>query len=153
MLSALSPSQVQYVIHANGTWAAFMDHRREFELAEGGRYMFMYYEDLDGEECDCSRSSHAQDESGPRCYASGSSCGGRQHAYDGEPERERFSSSSNSFYESAVEKQSEGGNHALKHTSCQVLLYPPCYSQGLQAVQETSDAEAQTEELNTSQVA
>ncbi|KAL1444560.1 hypothetical protein MTO96_045493 [Rhipicephalus appendiculatus] len=115
--------------------------------------MFVYYEDLDGEECDCSRSSHAQDESGPGCHASGSSDGGRQHADDGEPERERFSSSSNSFYESAIEKQSEEGNRGLKDTSCQVLIHPPCYSQGLQAVQETSDAEAQTEELDTSQFA
>ncbi|KAL1427964.1 hypothetical protein MTO96_000305 [Rhipicephalus appendiculatus] len=50
LLSALSPSQVQYVIHVYGTLAAFMDHRPEFELTQGVRYTFVYYEYLDGEE-------------------------------------------------------------------------------------------------------
>ncbi|KAL1437715.1 hypothetical protein MTO96_048670 [Rhipicephalus appendiculatus] len=49
LLSALSPSQVQCVIHAYGTLAAFMDHLPEFELAQEGRYIFVCYEDLDGE--------------------------------------------------------------------------------------------------------
>ncbi|KAL1442088.1 hypothetical protein MTO96_031006 [Rhipicephalus appendiculatus] len=60
LLSALSPSQVQYVVHAYGSLAAFMDHRPEFELAQEGPYTLVDYEDLDGEECDCSGSSHSQ---------------------------------------------------------------------------------------------
>ncbi|KAH7963845.1 hypothetical protein HPB52_023649 [Rhipicephalus sanguineus] len=150
LLSALSPSQVQYVIHAYGTLAAFMDHRAEFEQTQEGRYVFVYYEDIDGEECDCSVSSHTHDEPSRARYSSGSSDGGRQHADDSEPERERCSSSSSSCYESAVDEQSEKEKHGLKDASCQVHLCAPCCSRGLQAVQETSDADAQTNELDTS---
>ncbi|KAH7962724.1 hypothetical protein HPB52_017671 [Rhipicephalus sanguineus] len=91
-------------------------------------------------------SSHTQDEASPGRYSNGSSDGGRQHADDGEPERERCSSSSRSCLESAMEEQSEEEKHVLKDASCQV----PGQGQGLQAVQETSDADAQTKELDIS---
>ncbi|KAH7961612.1 hypothetical protein HPB52_010848 [Rhipicephalus sanguineus] len=149
LLSALSPSQVQHVIYAYRTLAAFMDHRPEFEQAQDGQYILAYYEDLDGEGSDCSGSSHTQDEASLGRYSNSSSDGGRQHADDREPERERCSSSSSSCLESAMEEQSEE-KHVLKDASCQVPLSPPCYSKGLQAVQETSDADAQTKELDTS---
>ncbi|KAL1424422.1 hypothetical protein MTO96_020209 [Rhipicephalus appendiculatus] len=150
LVSALSPSQVQYVIYAYGTLASFMDHRPQFELDQEGRYIFVYYEGLDSEESDCSVSSHTQEKPNPGRHSSVSSDGGHQHADDGEPERERCSSSSSSCYESAVEEQSEEEKHGLKDASCQVRLSPPCYSRGQQVVLETSDADAQTEESGVS---
>ncbi|KAL1443947.1 hypothetical protein MTO96_030106 [Rhipicephalus appendiculatus] len=151
LLSAQSQSQVQYVIYLNGTLTAFMDLPPGFELAQEGRYIFLYYEDRDAEECDCSGSSHIQDEPNTGRCSRGSSDGVHQHADDGEPERERCSSSSSSYYGSFVEEELEEEKHGLKDASSQVPLSPPCYSGGVQAVQETSDADAQTKVLDTSQ--
>ncbi|KAH7981848.1 hypothetical protein HPB52_001267 [Rhipicephalus sanguineus] len=150
LLSALSPPQVQYVIHAYGTLTAFMDHRPEFKLAREGQYIFVYYEDVDCEECDWSGQPDTQDEPNSGRYSSGANDGGSQHSDDGEPEREQCSSSSSSCYETAAEEQyEEDEKHELKDASCQVPL-SSCHSRGLQTEQETSDADAQTKELDTS---
>ncbi|KAL1443945.1 hypothetical protein MTO96_030104 [Rhipicephalus appendiculatus] len=151
LLSARSKSQVQYVIYPNGALTAFMDLPPGFELAQEGRYIFLYYEDRDAEECDCSGSSYIQDEPYTRRYSRGSSDGVHQHADDGEPERERCSSSCSRYYESFVEEQFEEEKHRLKDASCLVPLSPPSYPRGVEAVQETSDADAQTKVLDTSQ--
>ncbi|KAH8009608.1 hypothetical protein HPB51_018876 [Rhipicephalus microplus] len=144
LLSALRPSQVQYVIHAYGTLTAFMDCMPEFERVQEGRCTLVCHEGLDGEECDCSDLPHTQEEHGHGLHSNGSSYDGLQHADDSEPECEPCSSTSSSCYESAVEEQPEEAKHRLKDASCQTLL--SCYSRGVQAVQNTSHADSQTDE-------
>ncbi|KAH8009609.1 hypothetical protein HPB51_018877 [Rhipicephalus microplus] len=63
---------------------------------------------------------------------------------DSEPECEPCSSTSSSCYESAVEEQPEEAKHRIKDASCQTPL--SCYSRGVQAVQNTSHADTQTDE-------
>ncbi|KAL1440599.1 hypothetical protein MTO96_001152 [Rhipicephalus appendiculatus] len=153
LLSALSPSQVQYVMHAYGTLTAFMNHRPEFAVAQEGRYIFVCYKDVDCEERDCSGSSHAQDEPRRGCYSRGSSDGGRQHAVTGEPERERCSSSSSSVYESAVEELSEEEEkHGLKDASCQALPSPCRSLEQLENVRQNQDSEVEQLRLKTEQL-
>ncbi|KAL1443943.1 hypothetical protein MTO96_030102 [Rhipicephalus appendiculatus] len=144
LLSAQSPSQVQYLIYAYGILTAFMDLPPGFEPAQECRYIFVYYEDLDVEECDRCGSSHIQDDPNHERFSRGSSDGVHQHANDGKPKRERRSSSSSTYCELFVDEQAEEDRHGLKDASCQVPRSPPCYSRGVQAVQETSDADAQT---------
>ncbi|KAL3175225.1 hypothetical protein MRX96_010851 [Rhipicephalus microplus] len=144
LLSALRPSQVQYVIHAYGTLTAFMDCMPEFRRAQEGRCTLVCHEGLDGEECDCSDLPHTQEEHGHGLHSSKSSYDGLQHADDSEPECEPCSSTSSSCYESAVEEQPEEAKHRIKDASCQTPL--SCYSRGVQAVQNTSHADTQTDE-------
>ncbi|KAH8010140.1 hypothetical protein HPB51_025411 [Rhipicephalus microplus] len=157
LLIAMRPSHVQYVIHAYGTLAAFMDLLSGFEQDQEGRYMLLCYEGLDGKVWDCSSSSHTQEERSHGLYSSGSSYDGLQCADDSEPECEPCSSSSSSCYEPAVEEQPEEKRHRLRDASCQTPL--SCYSREvkhikkrLQIVRRNEASEAQQLRLKIEQL-
>ncbi|KAH7981849.1 hypothetical protein HPB52_001268 [Rhipicephalus sanguineus] len=153
LLKALNPSQSQDVLRLYGTLTAFIEQLPGFVLVHEDLYTFVYYEEPDDEEYDRGGSSDLQDEADAGACSTASNNGGLQltASDDCELQRPRSSSSSSSCYESAVEEQPEGEEkHGLKDASCQVSSSPCCHSRGIQAVQETSDAEAQTNELDTS---
>ncbi|KAH8009607.1 hypothetical protein HPB51_018875 [Rhipicephalus microplus] len=145
--NALSPSQVQHVVHASGAFAACINHGPEFKLSQEGRHTLVYDKGLHGGECDCRGSPRAHVDQSHGRYSSGSSDRALQHADDDEPEHEPCSSSSSSCYESAIEEEPEEA-HGRRDASRKVPW--SCCSRGVQAVQETSDADTQTSELNAS---
>ncbi|KAL3175209.1 hypothetical protein MRX96_010835 [Rhipicephalus microplus] len=143
--NALNPLQVQRVVHASGAFAACINHGPESELSQEGRYTLVYDKRLHGGECDCRGSPRAHVDQIHGRYSSGSSDRVLKHADDDEPEHEPCSSSSSSCYESAIEEEPEE-SHGLRDASRKVPW--SCCSRGVQAVQETSDADTQTSELN-----
>ncbi|KAL1466234.1 hypothetical protein MTO96_026806 [Rhipicephalus appendiculatus] len=151
LLKVLSPSQAQEALHEYGTLTAFIEQLQGFIIVHEDPYTFVYYEEPDGDDYDCGVSSNLQDEADAGASSTASDNVDRQHMVpdDCELRRARSSSSSSSCYESAVEEQHEEESHGVKDAACQVSS-PCCHSRGVQAVHETSDAEAQTEELDIS---
>ncbi|KAL1437717.1 hypothetical protein MTO96_048672 [Rhipicephalus appendiculatus] len=114
---------------------------------------FVYYEEPNGKEYDCVGSSNLQDEADTGACSTSSGNGDRLHAVSGDCELQRACSSSSSSicYESVIEEQhEEEENDGVENASCQESSSAPYYSRGPQVVQETSHAEAQTEDLDTS---
>lgn len=106
------------MIHAYGTLRALMDHRPEFSLFLCGSHIFLGNQDIEIHEWPL----HDQKKPIPGGYLPGPRDGGSRHAIVGEPERERCSSSSSSYYESAIEELSEEEKHEPKDAYCQQLL-------------------------------
>ncbi|KAL3175212.1 hypothetical protein MRX96_010838 [Rhipicephalus microplus] len=145
--NALNPLLVQHVVHASEAFAACINHGPESELSQEGRYTLVYDKRLHGGECDCRGSPRAHVDQIHGRYSSGSSDRVLQHVDDDETEHEPSSSSSSSCCESAIEEKPEE-THGLRDASRKVPW--SCCSRGVQAVQETSDANTQTSELNAS---
>ncbi|KAH7934633.1 hypothetical protein HPB51_029001 [Rhipicephalus microplus] len=145
--NALNPLQVQHVVHASEAFAACINHGPESELSQEGRYTLVCDKRLHGGECDCRGSPRAHVDQIHGRYSSGSSDRVLQHVDDYETEHEPSSSSSSSCCESAIEEKPEE-THGLRDASRKVPW--SCCSRGVQAVQETSDANTQTSELNAS---
>ncbi|KAH7960183.1 hypothetical protein HPB49_017569 [Dermacentor silvarum] len=142
-LEALNTSQAQLILEVYGALAAFLDQRPGFRMVHEDPYSLVYYHGT-GDKDACSCTSLLQDGASAGCGFSHSNYSGRQHA-DGEPRRARLSSSSSCAYESAVVGDDEEQEiRRMKYCWSQVPS-PPSKSQALQAVQETCDAEGQTQ--------
>ncbi|KAH7960528.1 hypothetical protein HPB49_020945 [Dermacentor silvarum] len=144
LMEALSPSRAQHILEAYGTLTAFLERRPGFQVVHEDLYSFVYYKQPDDEAAGVCKS--LQDEATARsaCYNDS----GLQHseACDGGPRRARVSSSSISTYESTIdEEDDEQGETRINDGCSQVPSKPSCMSSTLQAVQDTCDAEAQSQ--------
>ncbi|XP_075539301.1 uncharacterized protein LOC142573986 [Dermacentor variabilis] len=146
-LEALSPSQTQLILVVHRILTALLDRRPGPGVVRDVLYSLIYYQEHNDEDA-CSCTFLLQDGAAAMSGSLRSNYSRRQHAEgdDGGPRRAGFSSSSSNAYEFVVDGEEEEQKIRRMKDGWNQAPAPPCLSRALQAVQETCDAETQTQE-------
>uniref|UniRef100_A0A224YL50 Uncharacterized protein n=1 Tax=Rhipicephalus zambeziensis TaxID=60191 RepID=A0A224YL50_9ACAR len=166
LLKALKPEQARRVLAAYNTLTDFLDGHPGFKRKDEDLLSFIYYvdpdEDDEGDDDDCYYTSPTADLcNGLSALAVSAKDAGYQfHSpvdSDSGSQSVCTSSSCSTSYQSAMEEEEEdddgkGRKPGCKDCCTQTPSQPRCQSRGVQAVQQTLDAESQTEEWDPDQV-